>query len=276
MVSALLPGAALLLVVAAVPPSPLHAQSVPVTGKVLDRSTSQPVAGAIVRFLPSVTVVESDSVGAFTVELQPGTYNIVVEHVAYGSQTHAWTVRNEDHVEIEIRIDPQAIRLGELRAEVPMTEEERAARAEGTAVRRISREELDEAAMRGRRLADILRTHVIGLRVRAGVYYTKDNPVPTRILCIEAGTRGNMTLAPSTSGGGARPIAGGNDGRPCDMVPVFRDGIQLLDPGSLLLRYDLDDLDHVEWLSAVAASVRFGMLAENKGVLLLHTRTGRR
>lgn len=258
-------------------PAASHAQTVDVTGTIRDAITLQPIADAVLRFGPTALRVVSDTRGVFSIQLRPATYEITVEHLAYGSQTTSWTLSGDSaSATIEIRIEQQAIELPEVQAEAPISKEERERRAEGAAVRRISREQLEQESARGRKLADVLRSHTVGLRIHEGMYYTRDNPVPTRLLCIEAGNRGRTSLVPSTSGTGVRPIPGRSQGRACEMVPVFRDGIRVADPGPMLIGYRLEDLDRVEWLSAVAAAARFGLQAENKGVLLLHTRTGSR
>lgn len=269
-------GVLLVLIIAA--PHPVLAQAINVGVTLRDASTLAPVRDAAVRFDPAGNTAVSDSTGRFTIQLRPGTYEITVEHVAYGSHATVWTLPADSAaLTIEIRLDQQAITLAEVRADAPLSREEWERRAEGAVVRRISREQLDEESQRGRKLADVLRNRIIGLRIKEGVFFTSDNTVPTRILCLESGSRGRASLytAPS-GGGGSRPVPGRTRARGCNMVPVFRDGIRLFDPGSMLIGYSLEDLDRVEWLSVAAAAARFGLQAENKGALLLYTRTGAR
>ena len=59
------------------------------------------------------------------------------------------------------------------------------------------------------------------------------------------------------------------------MVPVFLDGVRLSDPGVYLRDAFLGGFAQIEWLSAIAATTRFGLQTENKGVLLLTTKSGR-
>lgn len=258
-------------------PAIVSAQTVDVAGTLRDASTLEPIGDAVLRFSPTALYSVTDSTGTFTIQLQPGTYEIAVEHVAYGLHLTTWTLTGDEaSTGIEIRLDQQAIRLAEVRAEAPISREEWERRAEGAVVRRISREQLEEESRRGRRLADVLRNHTVGLQIREGMYYTNENRVPARILCIQAGNRGRTSLVSPGSLTGGRPDPGRSQAPLCNMVPVFRDGIRMLDAGSALLGYRLDDLDHIEWLSAVAAAARFGLQAENKGVLLLYTRTGTR
>jgi hypothetical protein len=60
------------------------------------------------------------------------------------------------------------------------------------------------------------------------------------------------------------------------MVPVFLDGIKLGNAGAYLRGVSLDSFERIEWLNAIAAGTRFGVLSENKGALVLQTRTGKR
>ena len=60
------------------------------------------------------------------------------------------------------------------------------------------------------------------------------------------------------------------------MVPVFVDDIRIEDAGTYLLGASLDNFDRIEWLSMIAAGTRFGVLANNKGALVLYSRTGKR
>jgi len=57
---------------------------VPIKGRVLDASTSQPLAGAVVRHLTGTAVTVTDSAGSFTILLPPdGRYPLRLEQLGY-------------------------------------------------------------------------------------------------------------------------------------------------------------------------------------------------
>src|SRR5690606_19381065 len=103
-IASLSPAVLLLLCIGV--PSSASAQSVDVTVTLRDAATLEPIRDAVLRFQPTSFAPVTDSAGALTVQLRPGTYEIAVEHVAYGLHSITWTLSGDDaSTGIEIRLD---------------------------------------------------------------------------------------------------------------------------------------------------------------------------
>jgi hypothetical protein len=96
---------------------PYNGSAQVVAGRVIDIGTESGVVGAQVSLVdPEGRIIRSavtDSSGVFTVPVvEPDSYTVQVDHVAYGSTTSEWLmVRRNETVEVEIRVGQQEIPL---------------------------------------------------------------------------------------------------------------------------------------------------------------------
>ncbi|MGH7460798.1 MAG: carboxypeptidase-like regulatory domain-containing protein [Longimicrobiales bacterium] len=248
-------------------PTTLVAQSVQIRGRVLDSGTTTPIVAAAVRLTGGEWHAVTDSAGRFTISnVGTGEYTLEIEHLGYGKRTQALRVPNTPILQLTVELDPRPVSIGGITVKAISTEE-RARRAEGTASRVITDDEIRAAVEKGRDLADVLRTDATGLRIAEGEFVTDESPLPARMLCIYAASRGITSFQGRSRGGGQY--------RKCDMVPVVLDGAFLADPGAFLYKIPLDSFGRIEWLSALAAATRYGLNTQGKGVLVLHTRSGK-
>ena len=128
---------------------------------------------------------------------------------------------------------------------------------------------IEAAVEAGRDLASVLRSQTPALRIQDGDFTINGGTNPAHMLCVAQRGRGidsfhNIRSAQS----GQYQIR--------DMVPVFLDGVRLNDSGVYLRDAFLKVAGaQIEWLSSIAASTRFGVQTDNKGVLLLTTKSGK-
>ena len=242
-----------------------QAQSVNLRGRVLERGSEVGISAVSLRLLGTNYYATSDSAGRFRIDnVKPGDYTLEVARLGYTARTQDIKVPNTAELQLEILLTTAPVDLPALTVRV-LSDEDRARRAEGTSTRLLTFEELRTAQEQNRKLGDVIRSG-FGLRVREGTF-AAGNEI-SMMLCIEAPSRG-----PSSIRGAGR----GRDGHPpCAMVPVFIDGIRIENAGTYLLGAPLDNFDRIEWLSTIAAGTRYGVLANNKGVLVLYSRTGKR
>jgi hypothetical protein len=155
-----------------------------------------------------------------------------------------------------------------------LTTEERERRASPTANRIVGEAQLDAATRRGASIGDMLRQHFTGLLIREGTFEATDSNLPQSIMCVES-KRGPASMAPPPSmvTTTARPRRQVGITFPaCDMIPVFVDDSRISAAGNYLRSTPLDYFVRIEYLPATAAALRYGMNAENKGVLALFTK----
>jgi hypothetical protein len=256
-------------------PSFVNGQNVEVRGRVVERDSAKGLAGVSLRFAGTNHEAVTDSAGRFLFRaVHPGSYTLELRRLGYADHNEVVSVPATAALRLEIRMDATPIGLPSVTV-TAISNEERSRRAEGTASRLLTFEVIQTAAQQGRKIEDLIRTSGFGLRVRDGDFVA-DGDVAQRILCIEAAARGRASLqgggstfqGAGSGGGGRYPV--------CNMVPVFLDGIKLGNPGAYLRGAPLDNFEQIEWLNVIAAGTRFGVLSENKGVLVLRTRTGKR
>jgi hypothetical protein len=247
-------------------PDAVQAQTVNVLGRVLERGSEIGVNAVSLRLLGTDHHVTSDSAGRFRIEnVKPGEYTLEVSRLGYAARTQNVKVPNTSELQLEIVLTTAPIDLPAVTVRA-VSEEERARRAEGTSTKTLTFEELRTAQAQNRKLEDVIRSAGFGLRVREGTFTV--GAETSKMLCIEAPSRGASSLR-----GGGRSL---NTHPPCSMVPVFIDGMKIENAGTYLLGFPLDSFDRIEWLSMIAAGTRFGVLANNKGALVLYSRTGKR
>jgi hypothetical protein len=244
-----------------------EAQTVNLRGRVIERETDTGIHAVSIRLLGTAHQATTDSTGRFQLpEVKPGEYTIEVSRLGYEVRSQTMTVPKTAEYQLEIVMTTTPVDLPAITVRA-ISNEERERRAEATSTRRLSFEQLRAAQAQNRKLEDVIRSAAFGLRVREGTF-TSDRET-SKMLCIEAPSRGPSSFR--SSGGRSA------DGHPrCAMVPVFVDGMKIENAGSYLLGAPLDNFDRIEWLSMIAAGTRFGVLAENKGALVLYSRTGKR
>jgi len=216
-----------------------------VTGRVVDQTTSEPVAGAVVT-LESSGGPEgrslTDDEGRFRFErLELQTYLVEVEHLAYGSQMKWFTISDVEPLELELGLVSEAIELDALVVSV---------RSQGldprntTGVRRdfVSPIEIERLLGAARNVGDLVRT-MPGVRVQN----VRDEYGQMR-LCIE----------------GRRSYSRG-----CDSVLVVIDG--LIGDAEILEDLPLNIIESIEFIPAVVAGFRYGQRT-GSGVLEITTK----
>jgi vitamin B12 transporter len=121
-------GIACLLLLNALAASAARAQEITVGGRVTDRQSDQPVAGAIVSVDGDAPQTESDSTGRFTLRVSVGSRSIRVSRIGYGEWERTVEVRDTGEVTLDVALTPVAMALSELevlgerRAETEMRE----------------------------------------------------------------------------------------------------------------------------------------------------------
>lgn len=227
-----------------------------VAGRLLDRQSGRPVTSAIVTLGESGRQDLTDGEGRFRfVGVSPGSHEIAVRHMAYGEHSERIDVVGNSELEVELRLAPQAIQLGEItvraRRNLPT-----ARLAGARPSRTFEGERLEYMEERGAPLYQALY-EMPGVRVR----YYQPCPECMTDICIEAvGSRVGM----------------GVSGPGCQMVQIFLDGVAMYQDQSsinMLLYGGLQDYERVEFLSPMEA-IRWGFSANATGALFLWTKRG--
>lgn len=228
------------------PASALAQDTGTIGGRILDRSSGEPVAGALIH-VPGLTVVLSDEEGRFVVEnVPPGEVQVTFEHLAYGVHVRPVTVAADRASVLTVGIDLQALELDAIIVETLSELEERRLTS-GFSINEIGPERIDRAARAGQDLAELLETSLPGVDTRSGM-----------------GSGVCVTY---------RAIRSGNSGGECDGVEVRLDGVPVADPTYIYRSIPLRDIRRVEILSPAQAGARYGMRT-GQGVLLVETKTG--
>lgn len=129
---------------------------------------------------------------------------------------------------------------------------------------RIAGQAMDEARMRGSRLADVIRSFT-GLSVREGSFVTRDGSEFG--ICVESDRRPASRINSISSA--AYPF--------CEPVVLVVNGARVHGPVQYLAGIRLDDVESVEFLGPIDAAHRFGQdAAIAGGALLIWTRSGSR
>lgn len=213
------------------------------TGRVIERQNSRPIADVVVRLhdLSRSTVTDADGMFRFT-DVPGGAHILVVEHLAYGDQSREIAVNPGEDLRLDVRLSPRTIELAPLVVEA-VTELEQRRISTGHSINEVGPAQLSEAARRGLALSDVLAQHLPGLRVRSG-------------------RTGSCVEYRSTSAQGG-----------CNDVSIYVDGVRAAVPSLLYFSMPIEDIARVELLSPLQASTRFGMAAGG-GALLVETKTG--
>ena len=216
-----------------------------VFGRILDQDTFQPLAGVVIRITGPDGILReiSSSNGTFLIDDVPvGERVVVMEHIAYGEYAQHVEVEQGRDLRIEVFMSPRAIQFQPLVVEA-LSEVERRRLTSGFSVNEIPAEEIEQAARTGQHLGDLLRGGMSGIRVRGG-------------------SRGGDRLCVEYRRTGAGE---------CAEIAVYLDGVAVADPGQIYSSLSLDDIDRVEVLSPLEATIRYGDRGA-RGALVVESR----
>ncbi len=160
-------------------------QSPAISGRVVDLATGDGVEGAVVSLvrLAGVRRAASETVsgpaGQFRfAEARVGEYEVEVEHVAYGAFVDTLVLAEGERIALRVVLSQTAIALEPLVVEA-VGAETRRTRAQGTAPRRLTAEQLAPVARTGVHLVDALARLMPGMRARSG------RSQPGELVCLE-------------------------------------------------------------------------------------------
>ena len=217
-----------------------------VGGRILDRETSQPVPGVLVR-VPGVEPTLSDEQGVFILrEVPSGQRTLTFEHLAYGEHRRGVLVESEGELALDVTISPRAIELSPLVVE-SVSDLEFRRRTTGHSMNEIRAAEIEQADRAGMNLSQLLQAAMPGVLVRPGF---------GGAMCVTY-----------------RAISTGNNLGDCDGVSVILDGVPISDPAYIYRSIPLSDIDRLEMLSPGQGGVRYGMRS-GQSVLLIETKRG--
>lgn len=216
------------------------------SGQLLDATTRRPVPAARIT-LSGHREVLSGQDGRFSFTgLEPGSYDIEVDHVGYGRPSAAVEVGANSEVAVLFRVPPRAIELEGLA--VRARRQTMASRMAGARPHRtMAGPRLADVQRRGAPLSELLY-EIAGIRLN----YARAGGEGALQVCAEA-TRG-------------RGMGGG-----CNMIEVFVDGVTVPDAvARQLLTTGVTDYERIEYLPPGEA-MRWGMRAAEAGALFLWT-----
>ena len=218
---------------------------VEVQGAITDQSSGDAIDGAYVRLegAQSYSTGSAPDGGYSFSRVEPGPYVLRVEHIGYGTQTHAVVVEGGGMFEMDIGLATDAVELpGIVVTAVSARERERLSR--GTLVGFIERDQIEARENEARHVGDLIRGNIHALSVREDPNYGG--------LCIEA----RRERAPYPQ---------------CNMVMVFIDGMQIYEAGAYVASLPPQQIQDIEFVPSSLAGSRYGTGARY-GVLLIRTR----
>jgi len=229
-----------------------------ITGRVIDRASQQPVAGATVRIVGTQRGAQSGDQGAYRITGVPaGAVNVQVLRIGYGSVTRPLTVTAGGTETLDFALEQSATQLGVV--QVTATGQEQSRRESGVSTSTISvPEEVPQAAVSN--LQTVLSSRAAGVTVQ------------------EAG---------GTTGAAARiRIRGSNSVSLSNDPLIIVDGVRVNnDEGatsigvggqvpSRLNDINPEDIENIEIVKGPAAAALYGTAASN-GVIQITTKRGR-
>lgn len=224
--------------------------SATVIGRVLDAETGESVGGAVVGVTGENGGQVSDELGQFRLDgLRPGTYELYVQHLAYGLQSDTLVVTAGERVVVEFRVAARPIEVAGLsvtaRSRQVDTDLARGTRFDG-----MTSEEVDEVRTRVHSMGDLVAAaRVPGITVRERA----DS------ICIES-NRFRRRFPGQVSS--------------CNGMQVVVDDILVQDPINSLLAMDPQRVDRFEIVPPIEAGVLYGDMGRF-GVLRVYTEDGR-
>ncbi len=228
-----------------------------IEGRVVDLDTGAAVEGAaiaLVRLRAEVAdsaraEAVTDRAGVFQFGVvASGEYEIIVDHIAYGTFDDRLTLAPGSRVALRIALSPTAIALEPITVEA-FRDGTRSDRALGTARRRLTAEQLTPAARSGDHLANALARLLPGVRVRSG------RSQPGQLVCLEF--RDPASLA----------------ARGCRTPVVIVDNVRQANGLVTLNTLAVAHVRSVEAVGPGEAGVRFGA-DSSYGVILIETVAG--
>lgn len=100
--------------IAVIDPKPEKAQAPgKVSGKIVDER-GLPLPGVSIRIMPTNQVLQSNTAGAFTVNLAPGSYTIQASFIAYENHQEAVSVKSGETLQLNIAMRPVVGQLSEV------------------------------------------------------------------------------------------------------------------------------------------------------------------
>ena len=214
-----------------------------VSGLLMDGTSGAPVSGAETWLRGTDERKLSDSTGRFTFdEVQPGTYVLMVDHLAYGTKMDTLHVSDGQRLSVEMLLDTRPIEVAPITVTTESTPAE-TARARGGMV--ITREQIRSVSQRSRDASDVIRSlHVPGVLVRHQTNGT---------VCV-----GYIT-------GQVKMYQTG-----CVPMMIYINDVRATDP-DLALRLDPEAIDRMVIYKPVDAGSLFGLGGGN-GVWMIYTR----
>lgn len=160
------------------------ARSPRISGRVVDSGTGDGVEGAVVSLSPlagrqAELQTASGPAGQFRfAEARTGEYVVQVEHLAYGAFLDTLALAEGERIALRVVLSHTAIALEPVVVEV-LGAETRRGRAQGTARRRLTAEQLAPVARTGVHLIDALARLMPGMRAGGG------RSQPGQLVCLE-------------------------------------------------------------------------------------------
>jgi len=222
-------------------------------GKVMDYTSSQPLAGAEVSVLGTGARQLTNSRGEFVLDaLPPGRHLVATQYLGYQPRTDSVTVFSQETVDIELRLSTDAIELEGLTV-TARTRFGRTSIANDKRADVLTRMEIEPLLARVQSMGDLLRAmNAPGLRV-AEIMVTDATGVPVPGWCVEVSRR-------TTRGGSG-----------CSQAAVFLNDVLMPYPDQVLTQLLPVAIDRIEVLSPIDAHAQYGNAAAN-GAVLIYTR----
>jgi hypothetical protein len=172
-----------------------------------------------------------------------------VDHVAYGTREHEFSVTAGMSVRLEVRLAEEAIELEPLVVETQTTRQ-RAQRAQGSSLNLVERPEIERALGTSKHLGDLIRQTIPGIRLR------QTNNLAGTDVCLEFRAAATISLV---------------NRRPCNHPMVLLDGVVVSDPNYLYGTIGLANVERIQVIPPGEAGARYGT-GSLYGVILIDTR----
>ncbi len=214
-----------------------------VDGTLIDGTSSAPVSDAVVWLRGTSLRSLTDSDGRFDLaEVPPGTYMLVIDHIAYGTRMDTLEVPSGQRLAVDMRVDPRAIEIDPVIVTVDAGSVSE--RAMGGIV--IGPDEISKARQVARDVADILTSqHIPGVIVRR----RSDDSI-----CVGSG-QGQVRMMFNSG---------------CVPMVVFLNGARVSNT-DMVFRLPPDALDRMIIYKPIEAGNLFG-LGSGNGVLMIYTK----
>jgi TonB-dependent starch-binding outer membrane protein SusC len=237
-------------------PGNLAAQSGTITGRVIDRTTQLPVPSAQVRVLGTERGALTDQEGRYSITgVGPGSYEVSVRRVGYGSSSQRVTVTSGSSATAEFALTTAVTPLEAVVVNAVTGQEQRRAEV-GTNTGFVQVADLEKGPIT--KMADVLQARVAGVTLQS-VGGAAGAGQRIRVRGANSLSLSNEPLLYMdgvliSNGKGGISTGGGDYSRLNDLNP--------------------EEIENIEILKGPAASAIYGSAAAN-GVLLITTKKGR-